>query len=227
MQTNRTSITSYPANMSDMPPADSIPLVGRAAAHADRLAIISGEGHFTYRQLWDASARGAATLLDASDDLAEARVAFLQPPGFGYVATQWAIWRAGGVAVPLAVMHPPAEWAYAIEDSRASLVVAAAAWHDAVRPLAESCGARFVAGSQLFGAAPAKLPAVDPARRAMILYTSGTTSRPKGVVTTHGTIAAQIRSLVEAWAWTADDWILHVLPLHHVHGIINALSCAL
>jgi malonyl-CoA/methylmalonyl-CoA synthetase len=61
----------------------------------------------------------------------------------------------------------------------------------------------------------------------MILYTSGTTSRPKGVVTTHGNLRAQVESLVEAWAWSPDDRILHVLPLHHTHGIVNALLCAL
>jgi malonyl-CoA/methylmalonyl-CoA synthetase len=61
----------------------------------------------------------------------------------------------------------------------------------------------------------------------MILYTSGTTSRPKGVVTTHANIAAQITSLVDAWEWSADDRILLCLPLHHVHGIINVVSCAL
>jgi malonyl-CoA/methylmalonyl-CoA synthetase len=61
----------------------------------------------------------------------------------------------------------------------------------------------------------------------MILYTSGTSSRPKGVVTTHANIAAQIETLVEAWEWSADDRILLYLPLHHVHGIVNVVSCAL
>lgn len=61
----------------------------------------------------------------------------------------------------------------------------------------------------------------------MILYTSGTTSKPKGVVTTHANIQAQVESLISAWGWTADDHILHVLPLHHLHGILNALTCAL
>jgi malonyl-CoA/methylmalonyl-CoA synthetase len=61
----------------------------------------------------------------------------------------------------------------------------------------------------------------------MILYTSGTTSRPKGVVTTHANIASQITTLVEAWEWSSDDRILLCLPLHHVHGIINVVSCAL
>ena len=58
----------------------------------------------------------------------------------------------------------------------------------------------------------------------MIIYTSGTTGRPKGVVHTQGSLGAQIAALVEAWGWTADDRILLVLPLHHVHGIINVRS---
>ena len=61
----------------------------------------------------------------------------------------------------------------------------------------------------------------------MIVYTSGTTNRPKGVVTTHANITAQIESLVTAWEWTAADRTLLVLPLHHVHGIINVVCCAL
>ena len=62
---------------------------------------------------------------------------------------------------------------------------------------------------------------VAAGRRALIVYTSGTTGRPKGVVTTHANIAAQVAALTSAWAWTASDRTLLVLPLHHVHGIIN------
>ena len=61
----------------------------------------------------------------------------------------------------------------------------------------------------------------------MIVYTSGTTSKPKGVVTTHRNIEAQVTTLVDAWGWTGSDRILCALPLHHVHGIINVLTCAL
>jgi malonyl-CoA/methylmalonyl-CoA synthetase len=61
----------------------------------------------------------------------------------------------------------------------------------------------------------------------MILYTSGTTSKPKGVVHTHGSITSQILSLVEGWGWRPEDRILLVLPLHHIHGIVNVLLCAL
>jgi malonyl-CoA/methylmalonyl-CoA synthetase len=61
----------------------------------------------------------------------------------------------------------------------------------------------------------------------MILYTSGTTGSPKGVVTTHQNIEAQITSLTSSWGWSQDDHILNILPLHHVHGIVNVLCCAL
>jgi malonyl-CoA/methylmalonyl-CoA synthetase len=74
---------------------------------------------------------------------------------------------------------------------------------------------------------PAPLPEVSTDRRAMMLYTSGTTSKPKGVVTTHANTEAQVMSLVEAWEWRSDDRIPLFLPLHHVHGIINVLTCAL
>ena len=74
---------------------------------------------------------------------------------------------------------------------------------------------------------PGKLPAIDPSRRAMIVFTSGTTGKPKGVVVTHKAIHAQIVSLIEAWQWSETDVIPLFLPLHHMHGIINVLSCAL
>src|SRR5256712_14228511 len=89
-------------------------------------------------------------------------------------------------------------------------------------------GVRTVTSAHAMRTAPrSPLPGVAEGRRAMIVYTSGTTGKPKGVVTTHANIAAQVTSLVTAWEWRADDWILLVLPLHHVHGIINVLTSAL
>lgn len=58
---------------------------------------------------------------------------------------------------------------------------------------------------------------------ALIIYTSGTTGKPKGAVSTHAVIDAQASVLVKAWYWSATDRIHHILPLHHIHGIINAL----
>jgi len=61
----------------------------------------------------------------------------------------------------------------------------------------------------------------------MIIYTSGTTGTPKGVVHTHGSLEAMMTSMEEAWQWTDQDQILNILPLHHVHGIMNVLNTAL
>src|SRR5205807_272890 len=155
-------------------------------------------------------------------------VAFLAPPGFHYVAIQWGIWRAGGIAIPLAVSHPPAELEHVIRDADAETVVVYEDFAAVMQGVHLPPATRTVTTDEAVGTAPRSLlPRVAAGRRAMIVYTSGTTGRPKGVVTTHANIAAQVASLVTAWEWRADDWILLVLPLHHVHGIINVLTCAL
>lgn len=204
-----------------------IPLIGRAREHRQRTAIIAPDGVFTYRQLLEASGKFASSLLDGSDDLRETRVAFLTNRGFQYVATQWGIWRAGGIAVTLCDVHPTPELEYVIEDSGAAIVVAHPDFEARLRPIAEARGLRFLLTDQLFETPEAVLPKVEVHRRAMILYTSGTTGKPKGVVTTHYNIQAQVTSLISIWEWRSEDHILNVLPLHHIHGIINVLGCAL
>jgi malonyl-CoA/methylmalonyl-CoA synthetase len=216
----------------DATTTSELSLFGRARQHGARPAILCDDGVFTYQDLLRASALVAAQLLDGHDDLEEERVAFLVPPGFAYVAVQWGIWRAGGIAVPLATSHPPPELAYVIDDSAAAIVVVADERTDRVREAALRSGCRLLELSRLrtarsFDVAERRLPALHHDRRALILYTSGTTSRPKGVVTTHGGLEAQVRTLVAAWEWQPDDHILCVLPLHHVHGIVNVLTCAL
>ncbi|HAA30400.1 MAG TPA: long-chain fatty acid--CoA ligase, partial [Cyanobacteria bacterium UBA8553] len=96
-----------------------------------------------------------------------------------------------------------------------------------LRPIAQERNLRFIITSETLPETIGLLPEIDIARRALILYTSGTTGKPKGVVTTHQNIQAQVTSLISAWGWKKSDRILHVLPLHHIHGIINVLTCAL
>jgi malonyl-CoA/methylmalonyl-CoA synthetase len=204
-----------------------IPLVARAESRADRTAIIDSQGSFTYRDLIDTSSRIATVLLDGRMGLQEERVAFLVTPGFPWVAVQWGIWRAGGIAVPLPLNSTRTELEYFIDDTGASMLVFESATASLLSSISALRGIRAASYEDLRALPPGKLPEIDARRRAMILYTSGTTSRPKGVVTTHANITAQIASLVEAWEWSADDHILLCLPLHHVHGIINVISCAL
>ncbi|MDP2955512.1 MAG: acyl-CoA synthetase [Longimicrobiales bacterium] len=206
----------------------SLALFTRAEGHGDRLAVVAPEGVFTYRDLLGTSGRVATRLLTGRDDLEEARVCFLVPPGWDYTAVQWGIWRAGGVAAPLATSHPPAELAYVLDDADPEVVVAHPSLLDAVAGVAAQRRLTVLQTPALLGPGPeARLPDLDGERRAMMLYTSGTTGRPKGVVTTHGNNEAQVRSLVEAWGWAPHDHILLTLPLHHVHGIVNVLTCAL
>lgn len=208
--------------------ADSgIPLIERAGTHCGRQAIATGDGGFTYDQLLEASRRAACGLLAGQTDLRGQRVAFLTPRSFDYPAIQWGIWRAGGIAVPLCDVHPPAELEYTLTDSGASTVVSHGNFAETLAPIAKSLNVRFVTTAELLAADCQALPLVDGERPAMILYTSGTTGKPKGVVLTHHNLEAQITALIKAWEWGNEDRILHVLPLHHTHGIVNVLCCAL
>ncbi len=71
------------------------------------------------------------------------------------------------------------------------------------------------------------LPEINSGRPATIFYTSGSTGKPKGVVHTHSSLSAQVEALQVKWKWSQEDRILHALPLHHVHGAVNALLCAI
>ncbi len=204
-----------------------IPFIARAHSHRDSVAFRTATTKHTFGDLLDRSAMLAATLLGEADDLNETRIALLVPAGSEYVAAQWAIWRAGGIKVPICLSATEPEWEYALTDSGAGIVIADAVMAAKIAPLCQRLAVRLI-DIDAVQSAPAKtLPDIAPERRAMILYTSGTTSKPKGVVTTHANMQAQIESLVQAWEWSATDRIPLFLPMHHIHGIINVTSCAL
>lgn len=208
-----------------------IELIRRAGDYGNSPAMLSGGDTHSYADLIAASARVATTLLDGAEDLLEARIAFLIPGSFEYAAVQWGVWRAGGLAVPVSVSATEPELEHVLTDAEASVALAPRRLIERIEPLCRRSGIRLHTVEDVvqgvLEAEPGALPHIPPERRALILYTSGTTSKPKGVVTTHSNIEAQIRSLVEAWGWRSDDRIPLFLPLHHVHGIVNVLSCAL
>ncbi|MBC8350790.1 MAG: AMP-binding protein [Planctomycetes bacterium] len=206
---------------------DELQLMARARFHAGAVAIRSGVKEHTYAELLDRSASLASELLGETDDLNEGRVAYLAPAGFDHISVQWAIWRAGGVAVPLSHSATEPELEYTITDSQSHCVIASRDCADKVEAICERLRLRLLIIEDVDNVSGQSLPVVTSGRRAMILYTSGTTSKPKGVVTTHDNIQSQIESLIEAWKWQPSDRIPLFLPLHHIHGIINVMSCAL
>ncbi|MDP6467569.1 MAG: acyl-CoA synthetase [Pirellulaceae bacterium] len=210
-----------------------LPLIARAQTFSNSVALRSDSGERTYNELLERSATLATVLLGDENDLKETRVAFLVPAGFDYVAVQWAIWRAGGVAVPLSLSATESELEHALADSASHCVVAPRELAEKVDSLCQRLGLLLLVIDEVPDEPVASdlpvvaLPDIELQRRAMILYTSGTTAKPKGVVSTHANIQSQIVALVQAWAWQTTDRIPLFLPLHHIHGIINVVSCAL
>lgn len=204
-----------------------IELWRRAGEFGDQTAVIDATGSYTYSDLVAAAGSVAAGLLDGVDSLNGARVAMMIPPSFDFVAVQWGIWLAGGIAVPLALSHPDPELAYVIEDSGASIVVASDAYEERLQLAVSGKSCRLVTPIALTASQRPPSHAPLDQQVAMLLYTSGTTGRAKGVVWRHGAIQTQAEVMSAAWGWRPDDRALLVLPLHHVHGLLNVVTTAL
>ncbi|XP_014798031.1 PREDICTED: acyl-CoA synthetase family member 3, mitochondrial [Calidris pugnax] len=221
--------------------SDITPVFTRALAFGDKIAIVDQNGEHTYRDLLSQSLRLSQEICRAlkcsSRDLKEERISFLCPNDASYVVAQWASWMSGGIAVPLYKKHPVQELEYVIQDSQSALVIAAEEYVGKIAPSAEKLGVPVLPllRSRTDGSASHAAMEEGPLttcsswkdRGAMIIYTSGTTGRPKGVLSTHENVQAVTTGLVEKWEWKKEDVILHVLPLHHVHGVINKLLCPL
>ena len=201
----------------------SLPLTDRIQTHGRSAAIIDQSGAHSYEALDCLSSAIAAGLLRTRQDLEERRIALLVSPGHAFAGALLGIWKAGGIAVPLCTTHPARELQHVLADSGASTVVVDAANESLGRSVAK----RVHNLGDLRQASIVTLPRIDSTRRAQMLYTSGTTGRPKGAVATHANVEAMVRPLIDAWEWRSTDRILHALPLHHAHGLVNALLCCL
>lgn len=126
--------------------------------------------------------------------------------------------RSGIPVVPVAADAGPMERDHILADSGASVIAGEPDWPDCELPRMP------VPHSASASASP---PIAAGERPALIMYTSGTTGLPKGVMIPRRAIAAGLDGLADAWAWTPDDTLVHGLPLFHVHGLILGVLGAL
>lgn len=144
---------------------------------------------------------------------------------------------AGVVFLPLNTAYTPDEVAYFLNDAGAKLVLCDPAKSAALRPIADNCGARLESMDADGGGSFAELmtnsaPAQTAAPRsaddlAALLYTSGTTGRSKGAMLSHTNLLSNAEVLRDHWQFTADDVLLHALPIFHTHGLFVATNIML
>ncbi|XP_065866149.1 probable CoA ligase CCL8 [Euphorbia lathyris] len=212
-------------------------------AAADSIAIRADQKDYTYAQLISSACNISNLLCDAgiktdghargNRDLGGARIGIVAKPSAEFVAGVLATWFSGGVAVPLALSYPETELLHVMNDSEISFVLSTEDYQELLQNVATKCAAQFSlipSVSSISSHATAdhhsQIGVLDIERGedpALIVYTSGTTGRPKGVVHTHKSITAQVQTLAEAWEYRSTDQFLNCLPLHHVHGLFNAL----
>ena len=123
---------------------------------------------------------------------------------------------AGVPVVPVPSDAGPLERSHILRDSGAVAVLGEANWPESTLPRID-----------LNTVGADRLPDVSDSTVALIMYTSGTTGAPKGVVLSRRAINAGIDGLADAWAWTPDDVLVHGLPLFHVHGLVLGVLGAL
>ena len=196
-----------------------------AAARGDHVAIRHRERELTYSQLDERSSRLAQALLDAGVGKGS-RVAYLDRTGPEVVELLFATSKLGAVTVPLNWRLAPVELAAVLNDARAPVLVAGAAYESVVAELVPQLDVKpeLVVVERDYEQWLAAHDAADPHARAesgdvvLQLYTSGTTGVPKGVLTTHRNLAAAAETS-PYWEFDAGSVSLTALPMFHIGGI--------
>ena len=177
-----------------------------------REVVLRSQGSgITRSQLRDEAERVAGGLGVKPGD----RVAVYAANSPSWVVGYLGVIRAGAIAVMMNPDYHSAEAEHILRDSEPTLVIA----DGPRRQIVEKLGFRTAPIEDLPRAEPAPMPALDAASPAAILYTSGTTGRPKGALLDHGNFLAQGRGALEVWRWTDKDVLVHALPLFHLHGL--------
>jgi malonyl-CoA/methylmalonyl-CoA synthetase len=196
-----------------------------------------GDGHHSYADLEHESARYARFLTDIglkSGDRVAVQVEKSPQALFIYLGCL----RAGLIYLPLNPAYRAAEIEYYLDDAEPGAVICRPSDLDGMRELARPRGLQHVytlntdgqgtlteACQSLSGEYDTR--EVAPDDTAVLLYTSGTTGRPKGAMLTHANLTTNALALHQAWGWRPDDVLLHALPLFHIHGLFVASHCVL
>jgi long-chain acyl-CoA synthetase len=209
-------------------------LTDSAARDRQRTAIKLDDAELSFAQLDGASAHLAGLLAQHGFQPGD-RVGVMLPNVPHFPIVYYGILRAGGVVVPMNVLLKEREVAYYLEDSGAKLLFAWADFGAEARPGAAAAGAELIEVDptgfiDLVGAAPARPELADVADddTAVILYTSGTTGKPKGAELTHANLYVNALTKLETLIQlSADDVILGALPLFHSFGQTAAMNAGL
>ncbi|MFJ8436468.1 acyl-CoA synthetase [Kitasatospora sp. NPDC094019] len=189
-------------------------LRGGSGDSADALRISDGPGLSRERLL------GAATVVADRVAGAPALAVLARSTAETVVAVVGGL-LAGVPVVPLPPDSGPKERAHILRDSGAALLA-----HAAGDTLPEDVGVTGLPVDLRESSATGHAEP-DPAATAFVLYTSGTTGAPKGAVIDRAAVAADLDALADAWQWTAEDTLVHGLPLFHVHGLVLGVLGAL
>jgi acyl-CoA synthetase (AMP-forming)/AMP-acid ligase II len=145
------------------------------------------------------------------------------------IVTLLSILAAHAIAVPLSPAFPAQELRYILDQSESLMLLSSEKFQgQADEVLKEGMETRPINYKQekiMMGKTDDHVSLEEPEsdQGGMMLYTSGTTNRPKGVLLPQDVLTAQSMSLLKAWEYSSKDVLLHVLPLHHIHGTVNAL----
>ncbi|MFI0812425.1 long-chain fatty acid--CoA ligase [Streptomyces echinatus] len=206
-------------------------LAESAACRPDHPAVVCESEEVTYRSLWEQAKQYASVLRSRGIGPGD-RVALLMSNTPHFPRVYFGALALGATVVPLHALLKADEIAYALRDSGAVTLVCAAPLLGEGRPAAETAGVPVLtvladddsAGPRLDALAEGAVPVgtyhpCEPDDIALVLYTSGTTGRPKGAMLTHLNVTMNITvSMLSPFGFRADDVLLGVLPLFHTFG---------